>query len=220
MKTIIITGISYGVGKSLVKKFLENNFYVIGTTRSLARLENLNEKNLEVYELGSYKIEDLNNFYEKIKNKKIDIIVNNATMSGSRNFIKDDSIADWQNSFHMNVIVPVYLSKLFMPKMIENKGGHIITINSISSKIPYRGGAHYSSSKRAQSSFSETLRIENSFNNIKVTQVIPAAISKSGEIENSLMPEDIADTVFWIANLPEHVNVDEIEISNIKNTKY
>lgn len=222
MKTIIITGVSYGVGESLLNKFLKNNFYVIATTRKISNIKKiyLNEKNLEIHELNSYETKDLDMFYEKIKNKKIDAIINNSTMSGEKNFIENDSVENWKDSFKMNVIVPMYLSKLFIPQMIKNGSGNIISINSISSKVPYRGGGHYSSSKRAQSSLFEILRLENAFNNIKITQVIPSSISKLEKTENSLMPQDIADTVFWILNLPDHVNIDQIEISNVKSTKY
>jgi NADP-dependent 3-hydroxy acid dehydrogenase YdfG len=112
--------------------------------------------------------------------------------------------------------------------MVSRGKGHIINIGSIAGKEVYARGSVYSATKHAVDALSKGMRIDLLTSGVKVTQVAPGAVETEfsmvrfkGDAERAarvyegydpLKPEDIAEVIFFIANLPDRVNINDIVI--------
>ena len=115
-----------------------------------------------------------------------------------------------------------------MPFMIANKKGTIINIGSIAGKETYPNNNAYCASKYAVDSLTRTMRMDLLSHNIRVTLINPGAVDTEfstvrykGDKERAaatykgftpLSAEDIADSIYYCASLPVHVNINELTI--------
>jgi 3-hydroxy acid dehydrogenase / malonic semialdehyde reductase len=233
----LITGATSGIGKSTAVIFAKNGYDIIITGR---RIERLNELKLELTK--KYKVTvtilcfDIRNNTEVEKAVisigniacKIDILVNNAGLAAGLSPIQDGDINHWERMIDTNVKGLLYISKIISKEMIKNKSGHIINIGSIASKEVYANGNVYCATKHAVDALSKAMRIDLLPHNIKVTAVHPGMVETEfsivrfdGDEERAkkvyngfqpLLPEDIAETIFWVSNRPTHVNINDIVI--------
>ena len=112
--------------------------------------------------------------------------------------------------------------------MIENAKGHIINIGSIAGKEVYPNGNVYCGTKHAVDAITKGMRIDAVKHGIRVSQVAPGAVETEfsvvrfhGDKEKAdavykgfkpLSPNDVADAVFYVANTPQHVNINDLVI--------
>jgi NADP-dependent 3-hydroxy acid dehydrogenase YdfG len=112
--------------------------------------------------------------------------------------------------------------------MIANKKGHIINIGSIAGKEVYANGNVYCATKHAVDALNKAMRIDLLPHGIRVTAVNPGMVETEfsivrfhGDEERAkkvyeglqpLTPQDIAETIFWVASRPAHVNINDIII--------
>jgi NADP-dependent 3-hydroxy acid dehydrogenase YdfG len=112
--------------------------------------------------------------------------------------------------------------------MIDNKKGHIINIGSIAGKEVYANGNVYCATKHAVDALNKGMRIDLLAHNIKVTVINPGMVETEFSIVRfdgdeqkaknvyaglqPLTPEDIAETIYWVANRPAHVNINDLVI--------
>ncbi|MDO5760677.1 MAG: SDR family NAD(P)-dependent oxidoreductase [Bacteroidota bacterium] len=238
MKRIaLITGATSGIGMATAKKFAQQNISLIITGRRNERLlalaKELEDKyNIEVISLNF----DVRNNDEVVKNltslpsewKNIDILVNNAGLAAGKDPIQSALLSDWEQMIDTDVKGLLYVSKVVLPWMCERKKGHVINICSIAGKEVYAGGSVYCAVKHAVDAISKGMRIDCLPYNIKVTNVCPGAVETEfsmvrfkGDKEKNdatykgftpLTGEDIADTISYCVNLPEHVNINDLVI--------
>lgn len=161
MKTIIITGISRGIGAELVKQFAAEGHTIISLSRNsnpeFANLPNVYFNSVDLSNdasVAAFAVELQNQF------KNIDILIHNAGTIINKPFAEITS-ADFEYVYKVNVFGVAALTKAVLPLM--NKGSHVVTISSMggiqgSSKFP--GLAAYSSSKGAVITLSELLAEE------------------------------------------------------------
>lgn len=207
MKTVLITGISRGLGMGLAKKFLEENYFVIGTSTS--GNGPLLHNNLIIIQLDLSKPEIIKNCVLKITDtkRKIDILINNAAVlqkDGKNNFRVDNL----RGVLEVNLIGTIDFTEQIIPLM--NEGGHIVNISSTAgslsdySAMPYS----YSISKAALNMYTKTLSDRL---NLTVSSVHPGVISK--DVERSFK-EKIKNLIRLM------VNKKNAEISPQKAVKY
>lgn len=120
--------------------------------------------------------------------------------------------------------------------MKENGKGQIINLGSVSGEVPYPGGNVYGATKAFVRHFSRNLRIDLHGHNIRVNNIEPGAVAETefsnvrfkgddGKAEsvyngwNPLTGSDIADAIVWMINLPDHVNIDNVEIMPTQQTQ-
>jgi NADP-dependent 3-hydroxy acid dehydrogenase YdfG len=112
--------------------------------------------------------------------------------------------------------------------MIERKSGHIINVGSIAGKEAYANGNVYCGTKHAVDALNKGMRIDLLPYNIKVSAVNPGMVETEfsivrfdGDEERAkkvyngfepLRPEDVAETIYWMASRPAHVNINDIII--------
>ena len=127
-KTIVITGVSKGIGFALTQQFLNNGYFVIGTSRT-GEIENLSHANFTALKLDLSKEETIFTFDEILINKniKIDFLINNAGIGPDLDTIKPE-IESFKQTFDVNVTGTVFFTELLCKYI--NVGGKIINISS------------------------------------------------------------------------------------------
>jgi 3-hydroxy acid dehydrogenase/malonic semialdehyde reductase len=240
-KTIMITGATTGFGKATAVKFANNGYNIIITGRRKEKLDDL-EKELRGYE--KIKVLSLNFDVRKkdevesaIGNlseewKSIDILVNNAGLAVGLDHIQDGNTDDWDRMIDTNIKGLLYITRAVAPLMVARNKGHIFNIGSIAGKETYENGNVYCASKFAVGALSKSMRIDLLKNNIKVTLIAPgmaetefSLVRFKGEEQKAknvykgivaLTAEDIADVIYYCATLPEHVCINELEITPLQ----
>jgi NADP-dependent 3-hydroxy acid dehydrogenase YdfG len=160
--------------------------------------------------------------------KKIDVLINNAGLAAGLAPINDGELQHWERMIDTNIKGLLYMTKAVSKLMIERKSGHIINIGSIAGKEVYANGNVYCATKHAVDALNKGMRIDLLPHNIKVTAVNPGMVETEFSIVRfdgdedrakkvyeglqPLKPEDIADTVYWAASRPSHVNINDIII--------
>lgn len=148
MKNILITGVSRGLGKSLVDFLSKEGHFIYGTTRNLQDVKNTDKLKLFYLDLRDQNSIDQLCYYFTESNKTIDVLIHN---SGVAYFDPADVLDDTEcrHIFDVNFFGPIYLTKKILPLMRRANKGNLIFISSIVSvdHWPYLGV--YAASKAA-----------------------------------------------------------------------
>lgn len=233
---VLITGATSGIGKSTAELFAKHGYDLIITGRRSDRLQSVKQ---DLEKLGvsvltlCFDIRKLNELRAAIASipsemKQIDILVNNAGLASGLSTLQDGDIDDWEKMIDTNVKGLLYITREIAPLMVESKKGHIINIGSIAGKEVYPNGNVYCATKHAVDALNKGMRIDLLPHGIKVTSINPGMIETEfsvvrfhGDEErakkvyeglNPLTPEDIAETIYWTATRPAHVNINELTI--------
>jgi NADP-dependent 3-hydroxy acid dehydrogenase YdfG len=236
-KIILITGASSGFGKATATKFAAGGWNLILTARRKEKLDELAkalEANYGIKTLClNFDVQDKKAVFENLQNlptewQAINILVNNAGLALGRDSFENANLEDWETMIDTNVKGLLYASKAVLPMLIKEKG-HIINIGSTAGKEVYKDGNVYCASKHAVDAISKAQRIDLLPYQIKVTAIHPGAadtefsvVRFKGDAEKAsavyngytpLMAEDIADTIWYVANTPAHVCINDLVIT-------
>jgi len=236
-KIILVTGASSGFGKAIATKFAAGGWNVILTARRKEKLDELAKALQANYGIKTlcltFDIQDKKAVFENLQNlptewQGINILVNNAGLALGRDSFENANLEDWETMIDTNVKGLLYASKAALPMLIKEKG-HIINIGSTAGKEVYKDGNVYCASKHAVDAISKAQRIDLLPYQIKVTAIHPGAadtefsvVRFKGDAEKAkavyigytpLMAEDIADTVWYVANTPAHVCINDLVIT-------
>ncbi len=238
-KTVLVSGASAGFGAAIATRFAENGWRVIAFARRAERLAQLVERfGKNRVHTAAFDIRDeaamraaLDALPESFRN--IDVLVNNAGLALGTAKAQDCDLAQWKQMIDTNVTALVTLTRLLLPGLIERRGA-IVNIGSISGTYPYTGGNVYGGTKAFVTQFSLGLRCDLHGSGVRVTSVEPGMaeteftlVRTGGDREASeklykgahpITGQDIADTVWWIANLPPHLNVNRIEMMPVSQS--
>ena len=232
-QTILITGATSGFGKETAKIFIKNGWKVIITGRRGNRLEDLTKELGENCLPLCFDITDRVAVKKEIENippdfSKIDVLCNNAGLALGLEGADEANLDDWDKMVDTNIKGLIYATRQVLPKMVQNKSGHIINIGSVAGSYPYPGGNVYGGTKAFVSQFSLNLRADLVSKGIKVTSIEPGLAEtefslvrfkgdnekakKVYENTNFIKPEDIGETIYWVVTRPKNINVNRIEI--------
>ena len=217
MKTFILTGATGGIGKEILKKLLENNFFVIATDIDKNLLLKLKKENSNYSDYFITEFLDVRNesnwkkIIKKANEQKYPFygLIHSAGVLLPA-YIQNSSSKDLDFHIDINVKGSILGSQLASKILIQKKEGHIFHIASLAGISPVPGIALYSCSKFAIRGFSLALSIELEKYNVKVTAICPdavttpmldlqkdyeeAALTFSGS--SALSPSLIADIIF------------------------
>lgn len=236
-KIALITGATSGIGLACAHVFAQYNYNVIITGRRQDRLQKIKTElehahNAQVLAL-CFDVRNERDVHAHLSSlpeewQQIDVLINNAGLAAGRANIDEGALEDWEQMIDTNVKGLLYVSRQIIPGMKERKSGHIINIGSIAGKEAYQGGNVYCASKFAVDALSKTMRIDLLPYKIKVTQVCPGAVetefslvrfkgdqAKADAVYEGfepLRPEDIAETIWFAASRPAHVNLNDMII--------
>lgn len=236
-KTAFITGATAGIGKATAELLAKSGYNIIITGRRKERLDEFSKYLRSTYNSNvlslNFDVRDLKQVETAISSipedwKKIDILLNNAGLAAGLSTIQEGNIDDWERMIDTNIKGLLYITRNIAPIMIKNGYGHIINIGSIAGKEVYANGNVYCATKHAVDALSKGMRIDLLQHNIKVTAINPGMVETefsivrfNGDEDRAknvykglqpLLPEDIAETVYWVASRPAHVNINDIII--------
>jgi len=236
-KIILITGASSGLGKATAEKFAAEGWNLILTARrkeKLAVVVNDIEKKYGVKTLSMiFDVQDKKAVFEHLENlpkewQAINVLLNNAGLALGRDPFEDANLEDWETMIDTNLKGLLYASKAVLPFIIAQKG-HIINIGSTAGKEVYKDGNVYCATKHAVDAISKAQRIDLLQHQVKVTAIHPGAVetdfslvrfkgdtTKAEAVYAGYTPlkaEDIADTIWYVANTPEHVCINDLVIT-------
>ena len=226
-KTIVITGGSKGIGKSIALKFAQENFDIYTCSRNqddLLKLKNeLNSLNqnitLYTFSCDLSTKDGCNSFINFINDntKKIDILVNNVGTFIPGKLIEEDDSA-LEKMIDINLYSNYWITKGLINLMTNYREGHIFNICSIASKVAYANGGSYCISKFALYGMSQCLREELKDFDVKVTAVLPGAVrtgSWDGTTlpdERFIIPDDVSNSIFSAYDTSKGATIEEIII--------
>jgi NADP-dependent 3-hydroxy acid dehydrogenase YdfG len=232
-----ITGATSGLGKATTEEFAKNGYDVIITGRRKERLDEFETHLKNTYKVKvlalNFDVRNLKEVEQALNDldnnwKKINVLVNNAGLAVGLGPIQEGVIDDWERMIDTNIKGLLYMTRLVAPIMIKNGYGHIINIGSIAAKEVYANGNVYCATKHAVDALNKGMRIDLLPHNIKVTAIHPGMVETEfslvrfkGDTERAknvyngieaLTAEDIAETVYWTASRPAHVNISDLLI--------
>lgn len=234
----LITGATAGIGEATAEIFAKNGYNIIITGRRKERLDELSSQLKIKYKIDVLslnfdvrKLSEVENAINSISEnwKKINVLVNNAGLAVGLGPIQEGIIDDWERMIDTNIKGLLYITRTLAPIFIKNGFGHIINVGSIAGKEVYANGNVYCATKHAVNALNKAMRIDMLPHNIKVTGIHPGMVEtefsivrykgdeeRAKNVYKGLQPltaEDIAETIFWTASRPSHVNISDIVIT-------
>lgn len=231
---VLITGASSGFGEAMVRVFVKGGHQVIAAARRTEKLNALAAElgasvlpvTLDVTQTGTIP-EVLENLPKEWAN--IDVLINNAGLALGVLPAQQASLEDWDTMIATNVRGLVHMTRAVLPAMVARGSGLIINMGSIAGNYAYGGGNVYGASKAFVDHFTLNLRADLAGTGVRSTNIAPglcggtefskvryrgdeSAAAKVYQGTQPLTAEDIAETAYWVATLPKHININEIEM--------
>ncbi len=226
-KTIFITGATAGIGEAAARRFAAGGWQVIGTGRRRDRLDALAAELGDSFQPLALDMKNADSFDGALHGKAVDLLLNNAGLAPPMSNLQDAEQGPLDTVIDTNVTGLVALTRALLPTLVERKGA-IINLSSVAATYPYRGGAVYAGSKAFVRQFSLGLRCDLAGTGVRVTSIEPGMVeteftlvrnggdqAASDALYANMDPmtaEDIAETIWWVANLPPHVNINALEL--------
>lgn len=233
--TVLITGSTAGIGKATAHVFAREGYRLILNGRREARLAELKAQLESQYGteiiLLPFDVAHASAVRSAIASLKgdwrsIDILINNAGKAKGLAPIHEGTYAHWEEMIDVNLKGLLYLTREVTPLMVERGAGHVINLCSTAGKEVYPKGNVYCATKHAVDALTKAMRLDLYEHNIRVSQVSPAHVEETEFAEvrfdgdkqkakiyedfNPLTSADVAETIFFIASRPLHVNVQDV----------
>ena len=177
-KIAIVTGGAQGFGLDIAKKFINSGAEVRIWDNDENELNKVikkeNNENLKYDVVDVTDFESVNKTVKNLKNSKIDILINNAGITGPTAELWNYSVDDWKKVINVNLNGTYICCKLIVPLMIKNNYGRIVNIASVSGKDGNANASAYSSAKAGVLGLTKSLGKELAQYNIAVNAVTPA----------------------------------------------
>ena len=231
---VLITGASSGFGAEMARKFAASGYRVIAAARRLDRLAALKAEigaNLLTLELDVTVKQSITTALASLPAewREVDVLINNAGLALGVEAAQLASLDDWETMIETNCKGLVTMTRMILPAMVERGRGTVINIGSTAGAYPYPGGNVYGATKAFVDQFTINLRADLVGTGVRATNIAPglsggtefsnvrmkgndAAAAKVYEGTVPLSAVDIADTAYWVATLPAHVNINYIEM--------
>ncbi|AOK28913.1 NAD(P)-dependent oxidoreductase [Burkholderia singularis] len=231
---VFVTGASAGFGAAIARIFAKGGHRVVATARRKDRLDAL------AAELGNALLPLELDVRDRAAVEAvpaslpaefgaIDVLVNNAGLALGVEPAHKASLDEWQTMIDTNCSGLVAVTRTLLPGMIERGRGHIFNLGSVAGSYPYPGGNVYGATKAFVRQFSLNLRADLVGTPLRVTDIEPGLCggtefsnvryrgddAKAANVYANVAPltaQDIADTIYWIATRPAHVNINTIEM--------
>jgi 3-hydroxy acid dehydrogenase/malonic semialdehyde reductase len=233
---VLVTGAGAGIGAATARRYASEGARVIAADYQADRLDDV-RKGFEVNMRGL--VLDLRNsdaVFAAIKDlpddfKEISILVNNAGVGPGTEPAHEALLSDWEAIVDTNIKGVLYCIRAILPGMVERKRGHIVNISSTSATNNYKGGNVYGGSKAFVRQLSLNLRCDLLGTPVRVSSIEPGMTEtrftevryredadKTAAHYDGLVPlsgDDLADVIFYTTMLPEHVNINTLQVTPI-----
>ncbi len=231
---VLITGASSGFGEEMARRFVREGHRVIAAARRTERLAALQQElgaNLLPISMDVTEKQSINDALAGLPAawKEIDVLINNAGLALGIEPAYQASLDEWETMIATNTKGLVTITRAILPEMVARGRGLVINIGSVAGSNAYPGGNVYGATKAFVEQFTRNLRSDLAGTGVRATNLAPglcggtefsnvrfrgddAAAAKVYEGTVPLTAVDIAETAYWIATLPPHVNINMIEM--------
>jgi 3-hydroxy acid dehydrogenase/malonic semialdehyde reductase len=231
---VLVTGATSGFGAAIARRFARDGHRIIAAGRRVDRLDALRAELGDGVLTVPLDVRDRAAIERAITGlpddlAAIDLLVNNAGLALGLEPAQRASLDDWEAMVDTNVKGLMTVTRAVLPGMVARDRGHVINLGSTAAHWPYAGGNAYGATKAFVHQFSLNLRTDLLGTRVRVTVVHPgmaggtefsnvrfhgddARAARVYENAEPLTPEDVAETVWWVATLPARVNVNAIEL--------
>ena len=225
----VVTGASSGIGKACAQRLAADGYDVVVAARRTERVEALAaEIGARAVTCDVTKADDVAALAREVGDR-LDVLVANAGGALGTEPVVEADLDEWRTMYDTNVIGVARCVQDLMPALVAAEG-EVIVIGSVAAHVSYEGGGGYVAAKHAVRAMVGSLRLEMFDQPVRVCEIDPGMV-KSDEfalvrfdgdeekaaavyagVEAPLTQEDIADAVTYIAELPEHVNIDQMVV--------
>ncbi|MEU7914578.1 SDR family NAD(P)-dependent oxidoreductase [Microbispora bryophytorum] len=229
-RTAVVTGASSGIGEATARRLAAEGYRVVAAARRRDRLDKLAAEvpgvrpvTLDVTDQAS--VDALAASLERC-----DVLVNNAGGAFGLESVAEGRVDDWQRMYDVNVLGSLRVTRALLPKLIESGDGVLVMLTSTAGLVSYEGGGGYCAAKHAQTSMTETLRLELCGDPVRVVEIAPGMVRTEefavtrfrGDAERAakvyegvpdpLSADDVADVIAFAVTRPSHVNIDRLVV--------
>jgi sulfoacetaldehyde reductase len=236
MPTVLITGATSGFGRATARRFAEAGWSIIITGRRTERLDELKQElgNKVAVHAVTLDVRDAEAVARAVAElpeafRAITCLVNNAGLALAPEPAQKVALEDWHTMIDTNVTGLVNVTHAVLPRLIETgAGASIVNLGSVAGHWPYPGGHVYGATKAFVEQFGYNLRCDLLGTGVRVTDIAPGMaeteftlVRTKGNQEASdklyrsttpLQAEDIAEQIFYVATLPDHININRLEV--------
>jgi len=236
-KLILVTGASSGIGEACARRFATEGARLALWARRRARLESL-ARTLEtqhrvVPQLAEVDVRDraaVNRAAEALvaAGQVPDVLINNAGLASGLSKVHEGDPEDWDRMIDTNLKGLLNVTRAILPHMVARRRGHVVNIGSTAGHQTYPMGNVYNATKFGVRALTEGMNLDVAGTPIRVSEVDPGFVETEfsevrfhGDRERAkavyqgfqpLTADDVADTIAYVVNLPEHVNILDLVI--------
>jgi 3-hydroxy acid dehydrogenase/malonic semialdehyde reductase len=230
---VLVTGASSGFGAAAARRFATEGFRVVAAARRTERIKDLASEFGDRVHPITLDVRDRGAVADAIEGipaefAEIDILVNNAGLALGMGPAQEADLDQWDRMIDTNCKGLTYVTRAVLPGMVARRRGHVINLGSVAGSYPYPGGNAYAGTKAFVHEFSLALRSDLHGTGVRVTCVEPGMADtefslvrfggdkgKADGTYTGMQPltgDDIAETIYWAATLPPHVNINTVEL--------
>lgn len=231
--TVLVTGATSGFGEAVCRRFAAEGAKVIATGRREDRLAKLKKALGKRCFASVFDVRDRRQTEAALdalpkEFKRINVVVANAGLALGLGPAHEASLDDWDTMVATNINGLLYTVRAALPGMVARDEGHVILLGSTAADYPYPGGNVYGATKAFVKQFGLNLRADLLGSNVRVTGIEPglaetefSLVRFHGDAAQAAAPykglaplsaDDVAETVYWSAVLPRHVNVNRLQL--------
>lgn len=231
---VFITGATAGFGAAMARTFVQRGHRVVLSGRRAERLHalaaELGERALPL-ELDVTDQRAIEAALAALPAdwSPVDVLINNAGLALGTAPAHEAALEDWETMIATNCRGLVTMTRALLPGMVARGAGLVINLGSVAGHFPYPGGNVYGATKAFVEQFTLNLRADLVGTGVRATNLAPglsggtefsnvrfkgddAAAAKVYQGTTPLTAEDIAETAYWVATLPPHININHIEM--------
>lgn len=231
---VFITGATAGFGAAMARTFAQRGHKVIISGRRADRLQALADELGDAAHPLVIDVSNKSSLNAALATlpeawRQIDVLINNAGLALGTAPAHEALLEDWESMIATNCTGLVSMTRAILPAMVARASGLVINIGSVAGHYPYPGGNVYGATKAFVEQFTLNLRADLIGTGVRATNIAPglcggtefskvrfkgddAAAAKVYQGTTPLIAQDIAETAYWIATLPPHININYIEM--------
>ncbi|GIH29476.1 oxidoreductase [Acrocarpospora phusangensis] len=225
-----MTGASSGIGEATARRLAAEGYDVVAAARRRDRLDRLAAEvpAIRPATLDVTSAESVDALVGSLD--RCDVLINNAGGAIGLEPVATGRVEDWQRMYEVNVLGSLRMTRALLPKLIESGDGVLLMLTSVAGLVSYEGGGGYCAAKHAQTSMTETLRLELCGEPVRIIEIAPgmvrteefsltrfrgdadAAAKVYEGVPGPLTADDVADAIAFAVTRPAHVNIDRLVI--------
>jgi len=234
-RAVLVTGASSGIGEACARRFAAAGADLVLWARRIERLEalaaDLERQHGAHVRFAAVDVRDRAAVFREAEALREhgwvpDVLVNNAGLAVGLTPLHEGDADDWERMIDTNIKGLLYVTRAFLPHMVERGRGHVVNIGSIAGHQVYPKGNVYAATKHAVRALTHALALDLTGTPIRVSSIDPGLVEtefsivrfkgdreRAASVYRGLQPltgDDVADAVLYVVNAPSHVNVLEL----------